>query len=190
MIGNALLVVLSFLAGWVALWPARRALGAWQYPLAALPVGLLGWTMAAGAAGLLGRRMSWPLAMRDADRIRGFVFWRSSDGWVPARRTVLCLPCGRTSSLGGRAGSDRGDVFSKMTVISYDSWAHYQLAGIYLADHGRPDPVALGATGLSSPRSSRPRVRSARTGCTRSTRWPRTCCCSSDSRPISSPRRE
>ena len=142
MIGNALVVVVSFLVGWVALWPARRALGAWHYHLAALPVGIVGWTMAAGVAGLLGRGMSWPIVTASAAVYAGVVFW-ALVAWVGVGKDDG-PPLAAWTYLGAGAFVIVGTAVAtllKITIINYDSWAHYQLAAIYLSDHGLPDPA-------------------------------------------------
>ena len=148
MTGNAVLVIATFLTGWVALWPARKALGAWLYNLAALPVGLVGWTMAAGAAGLLGRRMSAPLVAGTAALYAGVLFW-ALWAWVSCRDDRSDPPALWTyfAAWGVVIATTAAATLAKITIVGYDSWAHYQLAAIFLADHGRPDPSALGVTG-------------------------------------------
>jgi hypothetical protein len=36
---------------------------------------------------------------------------------------------------------------ARLTIVGYDSWAHYQASAIYLADHGLPSAVTLGQYG-------------------------------------------
>lgn len=147
MTGNALLVVISFLVGWVALWPARRALGAWDYHLAALPVGLVGWTVAAGAAGLVGRPMGWPVVAPAVVAYAGVAFWvLTRVGTVSQERTAPSL---WTFAVAGGlvVVSTLAATAARLTIVGYDSWAHYQASAIYLADHGLPSAITLGQYG-------------------------------------------
>lgn len=47
--------VVSLIVGWLALWPARRGLGAATYHLVAMPVGLLAWPLAGSFSTATGR---------------------------------------------------------------------------------------------------------------------------------------
>jgi hypothetical protein len=146
MIGNALLVLVSFLVGWVALWPARRALGAWEYHLAALPVGLVGWTVASGLAGLLARPMTPVVVLPAAVAYAGVVFWvlqaytGPRTGAAPKAWTYVVAG-------GGVLLATLAATAAGFTIVGYDSWAHYQASAIYLADHGLPSAITLGQYG-------------------------------------------
>lgn len=143
MIGNALLVIVSFLLGWAALWPARRALGGWDYHLAALPVGLLGWTASAAAAALVGRPMGWTIAAPSLVAYAGIVFavLRRAAGRsgrpAPAWWTFAVAGC--IVALSASAAAAAG-----LTVPGYDGWKHYQVMGVWIVDHGLPTALMMG----------------------------------------------
>lgn len=147
MTANALLVIVSFLVGWVALWPARRALGAWEYHLAALPVGLLGWTAAVGLAGLLARPMDLLVSAAAVALYVAAVFAaltvmtrgpRTTSPPAPAPWTFVAALCvtGITAAASAAAG---------LTVANYDSWSYYHVLGVGLSRNGVLTPLLMGA---------------------------------------------
>jgi hypothetical protein len=146
MTGNVLLVLASFLVGWVALWPARRAMGTWDYHLAALPVGLVGWTVASGVAALAGHAMTPLLVLPSATAYAGVLFWvlwtRTGPRTGPAPAVWTSVAAGATVLAATLAAAS-----ARLTVVGYDSWAHYQASAIYMADHGLPSAITLGQYG-------------------------------------------
>lgn len=155
---NVALIVVSLAAGWVALLPARRVLGA-AYHLLALPTGLLLWPCAAVAATLTDSPLSWK------DGALGFALLLVVSWGVPmwARRAHESgrnpeRPHARLSGvlgylvtgcvvLGGVTAINAAGV----TAAGYDSVFHYALPGIGLADSGRLTSQIAGAYGVVIP---------------------------------------
>jgi len=146
-IGNALLVLLSVAIGWVALWPARRVLGPWGYHLAALPVGLLGWTFAGFTATLVALPMGPVLTMCSVAVYCGLVFaalarlTRSGAGEGPRPFPAWTFAVAGGTVLAVTAAA----TVAGLTVYNYDSWSYYHVFGVGLAKAGDISPLMMGA---------------------------------------------
>lgn len=137
MIANVALVVASLFAGWVALRPAARRLGAWGYHLAAFPIGLLAWPLAAAIADATGALFGAKTAalalvvLAVAGAALAWAFARGERGgervpaWTYGAWGVGVLAA---ALLFARIGATAG---------AYDSMFHYHSWGIWLRDTGR-----------------------------------------------------
>ena len=145
MIGNFAIAVGSLLIGWACLFPARRALGAALTHLAALPVGVIGWSMVAALC-TIARVPPYP-------------------GWVAAGLALYIGVVAGISAIFGRSGNATvtwrsyasfgaayalltgAFVLGRATMLSFDSYAHYELSAWYLFNTGNLSAVIMGMRG-------------------------------------------
>ncbi len=140
MSGNVLLPIVSLLVGWVALLPVRRRVGVVMYHVAAMPVGMLGWAWMSVWGGVFGLAFTWPYALvaqtsyallvaaallfltgKDAS---GHPEERPFPPWTYLAALVLL---GLFAWLVARSG---------VSMFTADSWADYELMGMWLHDTG------------------------------------------------------
>lgn len=145
MTANVLTVVLSFLLGVVSLFPARRTLGPWLTHLAALPVGMIGWSMVAALTTVLHTPPGAASVVVGLALYVGVVFG-----------TCMMLRGRAQYKVGWRSYLIAGLVFATSvaffaalgrTIVSFDSYAHYEISGWYLFDTGQLSWTIMNARG-------------------------------------------
>jgi len=148
--GNFLLVAISLLVGWVALWPCRRLLGPWGYHLASFPIGLLAWPVGAALAEVSGGLYHFRIAMLSAVMVAligSLVCWFVAGGEGSTRVPVWSW-FAHGSAVLGLAGFVSAAGYS---ILGYDSVFHYETWGLWLFDTGRLTPLIVGAYGMFLP---------------------------------------
>lgn len=140
---GVLLVAASLGCGLVGLAPARGRLGRWGYHLAAFPLGLAGWALAASVAAcaggftvpvVAGSLATWTAALAATT-------WRIARRLPPGEAvpwwsTVLAV----TGTLAAAWGVARVGI----ATYSADGWQQYELLSMLLADTGHLDPSTVG----------------------------------------------
>lgn len=141
MIGNALLPFASLIIGWLALLPVRRLVGPAAYHMAALPVGLMGWAWMSAWGGVLGLGFSWPYAVAArllyAALIAAMLFALVGRADNTTAQDIRRFPIWTYVGVGGLIGGFSTLVArSGISLFSADSWADYELMGLWLHDTG------------------------------------------------------
>jgi hypothetical protein len=154
MLGNFLLAVIALLTGWAALFPLRRQLGAWGYHGVAFLVGLLAWTFVTTLTTLVSDGYSAVYVVAGHLVFIGAV---SGAGWLLARSGVptpadsavawWTWPAAAAVVLGLAAAH----VLIGVTVVAFDSYAHYDISGIWLLDTGRIDLTIISGRNVLVP---------------------------------------
>ncbi|MBE0477412.1 MAG: hypothetical protein IBX62_09975 [Coriobacteriia bacterium] len=149
MIGNVALVGISLVTGWAALYPARRGLGPVLYHLAALPVGAVGWTLAASLWSFAG---SPPSA---GTTLLGLTVWATfvaaAARGLGADGTAEVSWRGYAGFGGALAALAGGLAASRLTQVGFDSYSHYELSGWYLFDTGHISDVIISSRSVLIP---------------------------------------
>ena len=141
MIGNALLPLVSLAVGWLALLPVRRMVGPVAYHMAALPVGLMGWTWMSAWGGVFGLGFSWPYAVAAqlsfAAFIAAMLFVLVGRAEGTTAQDTRRFPAWTYIAAGGLiAGFGVLLARSGLSLFTADSWADYELMGLWLHDTG------------------------------------------------------
>lgn len=144
MTANLLMVSVSLLVGWTALYPLRGRMPAPLHQLAALPVGLLGWTIAPAVWTALGGRSQtvWVVAglVAYAAVVAGLAtLSRTPDPQVTGTGAGPYVAWGVPLAAAGALFALAG-----ITVAGVDSYTHYELSGWYLWERGTITPTIIG----------------------------------------------
>lgn len=145
MTANLIVAFASFFIGWVALFPLRRTLGSALTHLSALPVGLIGWTMVIVVTTTLNTPPTAPLM---AGGVMLYIALIAGTGLVlrgPAQFKVGW----RSYAFAGLAYAAFVALFAilRLTIVSFDSYGHYEISGWYLYDTGLLTVQIMGSRG-------------------------------------------
>lgn len=150
MVPQLALVGCSLAIGWASLWPIRTSLGPWGFHGAAMPTGLLAWSMPAIVAIALHREYSpllvlvsialWIVLIAGA----GMLFGRP-------RQAEQAAPQWWTFALVAAAYLALAALIASwgIAVYSHDGWAQYTLSGWLLHDAGEASHILVAQRMLS-----------------------------------------
>jgi len=130
-------ILFFVVAGWAALWPARRCLGPWGYHVAALPTGLLSAAMAGTVSTLVNRPLDAVSALAGAALLAGGVqlVYRLAGGPGECEGAVgwksFAIAGGAIAGLAALVG------LLRLTVSNNDSVMSYWPLGVQLARTGQ-----------------------------------------------------
>ena len=152
LIAQPLLVLLTLLIGWAALWPIRRQLGATGYHLSAFVAGVLGWSFGAIVSSLTGRPLDAISALGGVALFCGVVWWIARRSFVDVDvledRTVgwqtFAVAAGLTGGLSGLI------AITRFTIASSDSYAGVWPMSIALARDGALTADLLATRGVTT----------------------------------------
>lgn len=134
---GVVLVLVSLVLGWVALWPARRQLGALAYHAVAFPTGLVAWTTMTAVMTLLHRAYDWLGVSLGLLTFVVLLLWIQGG----RRQSPVIRPAPALWTYVGAAGL----LFAFATVVAqtgltmaaWDSIVHYEMPSFWLNDSGR-----------------------------------------------------
>lgn len=129
--------VVALVVGWIALWPARRGLGAATYHLVAMPVGLLAWPLAGAFSTAAGREF-------DALTVLAGAAILIATAWVTERltRDETDTPTGRVGpagfavTLGALVSVGALYTLTRMTAVNNDGAVSFWPLGVVLSRTG------------------------------------------------------
>lgn len=155
--GGIVLSVVSLLAGWVGLWPARRHLGAAGYHLAAYPAGLVLWPVTAAVLSVarVGYQPILPytlitLAVLGIAHVvvRGCRGAQAGD----SGNAGVDVPAWSYVAWGGAVvGVSALVALTGYTAAGYDSLFNYEAWGVWLFDQGTFSRSIVGSFGALMP---------------------------------------
>lgn len=148
--GGILLNVVSLAAGWIALWPLRRRLGAVGYHLAAYPIGLVLWPVVAAAISALhlGFRPLPLYALATAVLLSSATLLQRGH----AAKELGRVPLWTYFAWGGCvAGVSAVVALTGVTAAGYDSLFNYEAWGVWLFDQGTFSRSIAGSFGAFIP---------------------------------------
>jgi hypothetical protein len=145
------LIAVTAVAGWVALFPARRALGAWAYFAVSWPVGLLAWPVSAAFCSILHLPVRLPWIVTPAVAYIAAVAYASAllSRTAPNRGTVPWW--GFAAHLGAMTALTALVTKAAYYFATFDSWFGYDAPGMRLFDNGSMDGTIGGSRNLLLP---------------------------------------
>lgn len=142
-------VLLSLALGWGALFPARRSFGTAGYHLLALPTGLLAWLGAAVFAAATGAPFVPKVVLPAAFATAGAIALALSPG--RERRAPAPSPLSYAFASAAAGGVSAWAVVLGGALYSYDSYAHWELAGLWFRETSRLTPDIMAGRSLLVP---------------------------------------
>jgi hypothetical protein len=152
LVAQPLLIVLTLLIGWAALWPIRHHLGATGYHLSAFVAGVIGWSFGAIVSSLTGRPLHAISALGGVVLFGATMRWIArlslGDADVAQDRTVrwptFAIAAGLAGGLSGLI------ALTRFTIASSDSYAGVWPMSIALARDGAITADTLATRGITT----------------------------------------
>lgn len=147
---NILFVLSSLLFGWIALAPARRSFDAVMFHCLALPLGLMAWLGPTMLFAALGRPWTLPLVL-----LAALVVSLSMAGVFAAAAGGVSGTAVRPWTFAVAAGIAAAgawwQVFRGFSLVSFDSYGHWEATGIWLNEVGKLESWMMSGRSLLVP---------------------------------------